>query len=192
MPCKIETIAEKYDLTALDDELKTAKARGDSLRNLETLVNQEIVKQAFRSAGSPLVPGEVENLTRLLRERDGSEATEIQVRNKCTREGVDPDELYRDFVSYQTVRTHLRDCLDIDTSRGTTLSVGSERKNLYGIVGRTESIVQDSVERLDKAGEIDFGPVSVTANVRVTCEECARSYTLEELSTGLTCDCTSE
>jgi len=72
MSCKLDRIADEYGLTSIDDELRGAKADGASLRDLETLVNHRLLKQAFLDAGSPLLPGEVDTLYELLTDAEVS------------------------------------------------------------------------------------------------------------------------
>lgn len=189
MTCKVDRIADEYGLGSIDDELRRAKADGGSLRELETLVNHRLLKQAFLDAGNPLLPGEVETLYDLLTDADVSQGTEIQLRDRLETAGIDPDSLGRDFVSYQTVRTHLRDCLGVDTARQQEISADRERQTVFGILGRTEQIVQDSVDRLAAADELTTGPLSVSVTARVTCEACAHSYSLDELLAQQSCAC---
>ena len=189
MSCKLDRIADEYGLTSVDDELRGAKADGASLRDLETLVNHRLLKQAFLDAGSPLLPGEADTLYELLTDSEVSQGTEIQLRNRLETEGIDAESVVGDFVSYQTVRTHLRECLDVDTSRQQELSVEGERKTVFGTLGRSERIVQDSVDRLATAEKLDTGQLTVSVTARVTCEDCARSYTLDELLTRRSCAC---
>jgi len=189
MSCKLDRIADEYGLTSIDDELRGAKADGASLRDLETLVNHRLLKQAFLDAGSPLLPGEVDTLYELLTDAEVSGGTEVQLRNRLETEGIDADTLVADFVSYQTVRTHLRECLEVDTGRDQQVAVDSERKTVFGILGRTERIVQDSVDRLAAADELDTGPLDVSVTARVTCGSCGRSYSLDELLSRRACAC---
>jgi hypothetical protein len=189
MTCKIDRVADEYGLTSIDTELRGAKTDGASLRELETLVNHRLLKQAFLDAGSPLLPGEVDTLYDLLTDSEISKGTEIQLTDRLETEGIDADSLVSDFVSYQTVRTHLRDCLDVDTGRQQQISVETERQTVFGILGRTEQIVQDSVDRLAAAEVLDTGSVEVSVTARVTCESCAHSYSLDELLSQRGCAC---
>lgn len=189
MSCKLDRIAEEYGLVSIDDELRSAKADGASLRELETVVNHRLLKQAFLDAGSPLLPGEAETLYKLLTDSEASKGTEIQLHNRLETEGIDAESLVADFVSYQTVRTHLRECLDIDTGTQNRVDLDTERKTVFGILGRTEQIVQDSVDRLATADELDTGALDVSVTARVTCENCGHSYSLDELLAQQSCAC---
>lgn len=189
MSCKLDRIAEEYGLTSIDNELRNAKANGASLRDLETLVNHRLLKQAFIDAGNPLLPGEVETIYTLLTDSEVSKGTEIQLQNRLETEGIEAESIVADFVSYQTVRTHLKECLDVDTGRQQAVSIDSERKTMFGILGRTEQIIQDSVDRLAAADELDTGSLSVSVTARVSCENCAHSYSLDELLAEESCAC---
>lgn len=192
MPCKLDRIADEYGLTSIDDELRRAKTNGASLRELETVVNHRLLKQVFLDAGSPLLPGEAETLYELLTDSEVSKGTEIQLQNRLETEGIDAESLVADFVSYQTVRTHLRECLDVDTASQQQVALDTERKTIFGVLGRTEQIVQDSVDRLATADELETGALEVAVTARVTCEQCGHSYSLDELLSQQSCACDTQ
>ncbi len=192
MPCKVDRVAAKYGLDDLDSELLDAREGGDSLRELETRANRAVLRRALRDAGADPLPGEVANIHRLLTDEDVSEGTALRLREKLDRLDIDHAELAEDFVSYQTVRTHLRDCLNVDTSRQQSVSLEDERETLFGLLGRTERVVEGSLSRLRAAGLLELGGIEVTATVRVVCPECNRSYTLSTLFAERGCACTDE
>lgn len=189
MSCKIDEVAEKYGLATLDQELLAAHEEGKSLRELETQTNRTILQQVLREAGEDPLPGEVENLYELLTDEDVSEGTAVHLRDRLSRADVDTDAVARDFVSYQTVRTHLRECLDTDTGTETAVSLDDERETMFSLLGRAEVVVENSLARLREAGTLAIGPVEATANVRVVCSDCNRSYTLSTLLSRRSCAC---
>jgi hypothetical protein len=192
MACKVDEMARKYGLDALDGELLAAHESGASLRDLEATVNQRLLRRALQTAGEDVLPGEVETIYELLTDEMVSPGAEVQVSDRLRRADIDADELRDDFVSYQTVRTHLRECLDRDTGTRNDVSLSSERETLFGLVGRTETVVRDSVNRLRAAGLVPIGPPDVTVTVRVVCTECNRRYRLSGLLSGDVCGCGSD
>lgn len=189
MACKIDEVAETYGLDGLDDDLLAAHADGASLRDLEERVNHAILQRVLRDAGEDPLPGEVANLYRLLTDESVTGGTAVRLRDELARADVDADSVAGDFVSYQTVRRHLRDCLDTDTGSESETTVAGERETLFGLLGRAEAVVEDSLVRLREADLLAVGPVEVTANVRVECADCGRSYTLSRLLRRRECDC---
>ena len=94
-----------------------------------------------------------------------------------------------DFVSYQTVRTHLRDCLDVETGRDSSLSIADAEGTIEWARSRSEGIVGRTIERLRDAGGVRAGSVEVSHVVRVSCVDCGGSYPVETFLDRGGCDC---
>jgi len=173
--CKVGTGARKYDIERLDERLLDRRADGASLRELEGVVNRAILRAALRTTDRDLV-GDVASVYERLTDDDASAGQRTEIREWLARAGIDPAELTADFVSYQTVRTHLRDCLDVATDRRKSLSVTDAAGTIEWARSRSEGIVGRTLERLDRSGDFDAGSVEVGTVVRVTCTECGKSY----------------
>ena len=191
MVCKVDSIADKYGLTTLDAELKSLRNEGSSLRELETEINHRILRQAFLNGGQDLLPGEVENIYRLLMNDDVSSGTDVQIQDRLNQADIDPQTLTADFVSYQTVRTHLRSCLGVETSDENELSAEAERETLFSLAGRTERVATDTIERLRSADIFEIGTINVSVTIQVSCTDCNRSYPLATFFDERSCECDS-
>ncbi|MFC6758217.1 MULTISPECIES: rod-determining factor RdfA [Haloarcula] len=186
--CKIGRTAETYGIDDIDGLLRDRRAEGASLRRLETVVNETVLRAALEDTGAH-VPGAVTDIYRTLTDAKTSAGVRTETRAWLSRVGVDPDDLEGDFVSYQTVRTHLRECLDVDTTRETTLSVDDAVGTIEWARSRSESIVRRTVERLDETDGFHSGSVDVTHVVRVACGDCGASYPVERFLERGGCDC---
>ena len=93
------------------------------------------------------------------------------------------------FVSYQTVRTHLKECLGVETNRESRLTVADARGTIEWARSRSEGIVERTLERLASADEIDAGDVDVTHVVRVDCSRCGTTAPVDEFVDGGGCNC---
>lgn len=187
--CKVDRVAEKRGLSDLDERLRERWADGDSLRDLERVCNEAILRSAMRAAGMDTLDGEAANLYRLLTDDDVGPGKRIDAKSRLQRNGLDPETLTGDFVSYQTVRTHLNDCLGVATNRDRSLSVDGARNTVLKLVSRTESVATQTIERLTRQGTVTVGKPSVTVSLRVACSACGEEYTFGSLLERGGCAC---
>lgn len=188
--CKIDSVAEERGLTAIDERLTDRWADGESLRDLESFFNEAVLQSAMTAAGMDTIDGEPANLYRLLTDDAVTAGKRVDAESRLRRNGIDPESVVSDFVSYQTVRNHLNDCLDVRTARESTYSVTDARSTVHKLVSRVESVTVRAIERLGGEGELSIGDPSVTVSVRVACSECNDEYTFSGLLNRGTCSCT--
>lgn len=185
--CKVGRTAEKYGLADVDDLLRDHRAEGASLRRLETVVNEAVLRSALRDTDTDVFrdAGAIyRNLT-----DDVSAGVRTETETWLSRVGVGPDELKGDFVSYQTVRTHLRECLGVDTTRDNTLSVEDAEGTIEWARSRSEGIIGRTIERLADTDGFAGGAIEVTHVVRASCTDCGASYPVEQFIDRNGCDC---
>lgn len=187
--CKVDRVADRWELRGIDDRLRERWDAGATLRELETQFNEAVLDAALRSQGAQPLAGETETIYRLLTEKDGSPGDRVEAESRLSRAGVDPETVTDDFVSYQTVRTHLNDCLGVSTDRQSSLSVSDARTTVLKLLSRTESVTQRTVERLAADGPITIAAPSVTLSLRVACSECDEEYTFTGLLDRGGCSC---
>jgi len=190
--CKIDRVTEARGLTDIEERLQTRWDDGESLRDLERYFNQAVLRTAMTSAGMETIDGESSNLYRLLTDDEVTAGKRVDAESRLRRNGVDPDSVTDDFVSYQTVRTHLNDCLGVQTTRESTLTVAQARNTVHKLVSRIESVTLRTIERLCRQDTVAIAAPSVTVSVRVACSECNDEYTFSTLLTERRCSCTEE
>jgi hypothetical protein len=187
--CKVGRVANRRGLSGIDDCLRRRWTAGASLRDLERLFAERVVTAALTEAGRDPLDGEPSNLYRLLTDDSVSDADRIGAKGRLRREGVDPDAVADDFVSHVTIRSHLTDCLGVETTRPAETSVESVRESVYRLVSRTEAVTGQAVERLASHDKMTVGEPTVTASVRVACEDCGAEYTVTRFLERGGCDC---
>lgn len=187
--CKIDRVSEKWELATIDDQLRTRWADGDSLRDLETYYNEAVLRSAMESEGMDALDGEVSNVYRLLTDEDVSPGKQIDAESRLRQSGIDPTELTDDFVSYQTVRTHLNDCLGLETARETSLTIDEARTTVLKLISRTESVATQMIGRLETDDELRISAPTVTLSLRVGCADCDDEYTFSTLLERGGCSC---
>jgi len=187
--CKVDRVADRWELRGIDDRLREQWGAGASLRELERQFNEAVLDAALRSRGAQPLAGETETLYRLLTEEDGSPGDRIEAESRLSRAGLDPETVTDDFVSYQTVRTHLNGCLGVSTDRQSSLTVSDARATVLKLLSRTESVTQRTVQRLAANGSLTIPAPSVTLSLRVACSECNDEYTFTGLLDRGGCSC---
>lgn len=186
--CKIGRNAASYGLSDLDRRLLAEREEGASLRDLERVVNEALLAAALRRADAEVV-GDVASVYETLTDDDASAGERTALTDRLSRAGVDVEALHEDFVSYQTVRNHLRECLDVETGRRTDLSLSDARGTIEWARSRSEGIVERTVERLADADEVAAGDVDVSHTARVSCADCGASYPVERFLERGGCEC---
>jgi len=186
--CKIERNAETYGLSGLDRRLLAEREDGASLRDLERVVNETILAAALRRSDDEVI-GDVASVYETLTDDEASAGERTALTDRLSRAGVDVEGLHEAFVSYQTVRNHLRECLDVETGRRTELSLSDARGTIEWARSRSEGIVERTVERLADADEVAAGDVDVSHTVRVSCGDCGASYPVERFLERGGCEC---
>jgi hypothetical protein len=188
--CKVDRVTEAWNLENMDERLRRRRENSEaSLRDLEEFFNQEVLEAAMRDARAEMVEGKVENTYRLLTGEDVSSGAKVEVKDRLERSGVDPEAVTSDFVSYQTIRSHLQNCLEIDTDRKSKLTPTDGKNTVFKLLSRTEVITKRTIDRLRSAGHLTVGEVDVTLSLRVTCTECGEEYTFARLIDRGGCDC---
>ncbi|MFB6101722.1 MAG: rod-determining factor RdfA [Haloplanus sp.] len=188
--CKIDAVCASRNLPTLPERLVERRVEeGDSLRDLERFFNREVLAAAMRAAGMELLEAEAANVYRLLTDDDVSHAARTEARDRLLRAGVDVDAVRRDFVTYGTVRTHLRECAGVDTGRETTVDAGTVTDTVFKLFGRTEAVTERELTRLAETDELDAGELTVSLNARVACDACGEAYSLLRLLERGGCAC---
>ncbi|MEE6209902.1 hypothetical protein U3A55_07030 [Salarchaeum sp. III] len=188
---KVARLIDEYDLTGLGAELEDRwTATGDrrmSLRDLADYFNRELLASVLADADAQPLDGEVENTYRVLTDDDVRSASRTRARRRLEREGVDVDDLESSFVTYQAVRSYLKDGRGAEYSPSGA-SVADRRRTIQQLQGRLQSVTESKLDSL--AGEeVTLGEFRTLVNVRVVCEDCGAQYEVSELLDRGGCDC---
>lgn len=196
--CKVGRVADRWGLDDIDAELAD-RWRGDgterhSLRQLEAYVGRRVLDAAMRAAGDDPLPGEVDNVYRLLTDDDVSAGVRVETRRRLEYQDVDVAAVREDFVSHQSIHSHLTDCLAV--SHGAEESVAdrlsSARETVQALRSRLEAVAGGTLRSLRGNGALDLDGFEVFVDVTVVCEECGRSAGFEALLDDGGCDCRNE
>lgn len=189
--CKVGRSADAYGLVDLDEALRRRHEEGEGLRDLAAFVNRRILGRAIADSDVDTVT-DPETVYDHLVDDDLSAGRRTEIREKLVRGGVDLDSVESSYVSHQTVRDHLRQCLSIDTSARTDVDPASARGTIEWARARFLGIAERTLERLESTGALSVGTLEVTGTVRVTCTDCGETYRLGVLIDRGRCGCPPE
>ena len=192
--CKIDRTAAAYDLTREAERLAEYWMRDTdrkSLRELAIYFNQQLLRAAMERAGLNPLDGEVENTYRLLTDDDVSQGMHTQAHNRLQKHDVDVNQLQSDFVSYGTVRRHLKDCLRVERESTDTdddpAETGAQR--IAALQNRTVAVTENTLSQLASANELAAGDIDVFVDITVSCSACGRHASVQEFIEKNGCDC---
>lgn len=190
---KIIRVIDEYELGSIGAELEqrwtTDSEDRMSLRDLADYFNHHVLEAAMTEAGMQLLSGEVENTYRLLTDEDVSGADRTRTRRRLEREGIDVDRLERDFVTYQAIRTYLKDHRGAEHTTDNQPRTEVEAESMQRIRGRTLSVTKGKLKQLRKGEHINLGDFRVFVEISVLCEDCGSQYKIGELLDRNGCDC---
>ena len=181
---------DKYGLVNLDDRLQRRREEEESsLRELEEYVNKQILRSAMRDNGMSTLDVEVTSYYELLTDDNVNDISYKETRRELENNGVDVDRLVSNFVSYQTVRTHLNECLDISTSKEYTPDIAKDRDRFIGLKQRVEDVVERALNRLHKHDALHIPEPEVNTSIRVRCGKCGDVYDVFQFLDEEACSC---
>lgn len=192
---KVARLLDEYDLgEEYGRTLETAwTADGPerlSLRDLAGEFNRRLLAAAMRRAGMTTLDGEVDNLFRLLTDEEVTAGARTDARGRLERNGVDVEGVERDFVTYQAIRSYLRNergAEYTETSDGDRLDGATE--TIERLRSRLASVCENNLEQLRRTDRITLDDFQLFVNVDVFCEGCGSQYMVSELLERGGCDC---
>lgn len=193
--CKVGRLADRHGLDRLHGELERRwLGRGierQSVRDLADYFNRQLLEAKLRAADSDVMSGEAEYLYGALTDEEASAARREEARQRLSREGIDPDDLTDDFVSYQAIHNHLTDCLEVSSPVGGAgeRSVAEDRDELRRLRSRVEAVAGSMVDRLDRRTDAGVGDVDISVRIEARCADCGVRKSLTRLLADRGCDC---
>ncbi|MGB9951439.1 rod-determining factor RdfA [Haloarcula marismortui] len=191
---KVGRLIETYGLESMGSELERAWL-GDgqerqSLRDLADRFNRALLVAAIRDAGMDVVDGEPANFYRLLTADDVSAGKRVEARNRLERAGIDVERLVEEFVTYQAIRYYLTEVrgASYDPDRETE-QVERERDTIDRLRSRVETIVRDTVDRLQTADRLTVGEYRVFVSIDIRCQDCGTRHSISDLLDRGGCNC---
>ena len=190
---KVARLIDEYDLQGLGAELEqqwTAEEDRKSLRELARDFNWQLLEQALEEANVQYLDGEIENTYRLLTDDEVSSAESTRVKRRLERDGVDIDALENDFVTYQAIRSYLKNHRGAEYTPDETDPLEREATNVQKLCGRMATVTGGKLEQLRASDELTLGEFRTLADIRVVCEDCNTQFNVLNLLNRGGCNCT--
>ena len=190
---KVARLIDEYDLQGLGAKLEqqwTAEEDRKSLRELARDFNWQLLEQALEEANVQYLDGEIENTYRLLTDDEVSSAESTRVERRLERDGVNIDALENDFVSYQAIRSYLKDHRGAEYTLDKTDPLEREATNVQKLRGRMATVTGGKLEQLRASNELTLGKFRTFADIRVVCEDCNTQFDILDLLNQGGCNCT--
>lgn len=167
--------------------------RRESLRSLADRFNKELLSTAMANAGMSTLDGEIDNLYRLLTSDDVSSGNRTEGYTRLEQHGVDVEQLEQDFVTYQAIRTYLKEYRGAEYEReGSDKRVDSVMATIQRLQSRTRSVAEKSLRQLDTTDQISIGKFRVFVEISVLCEDCDTQYGILDFLRERSCNCQPE
>ncbi|OYR81707.1 hypothetical protein DJ71_13025, partial [Halorubrum sp. E3] len=151
--------------------------------------NRRLVETRLDEAGVRLSVGELTAVVGLLTGEEETAADRMQLRRRLEREGVDVDALDRDVVSYQAVRSYLRDHRGAEYERDSDDRAGTAARAIGKLRGRLVAVTESKLRALRQTPALTLGEFQVLVDVGVLCTDCGSRYGVTELLSAGGCDC---
>nr|WP_254533591.1 rod-determining factor RdfA [Natrinema gelatinilyticum] len=109
-------------------------------------------------AGMSTLSGEVSNMYRLLTADDVSSGNRTEARKRLEQNGLDIAQLERDFITYQAMRSYLKDYRGAEYHRNSeTTRLEDTVAAIQRLQARTRSVAEKNLTQLRKTGQISLG-----------------------------------
>jgi hypothetical protein len=191
---KVARLIEEYELAGLGAELE-ARWTGDgvertSLRDLAEFFNRKLLAAALQEAGRTPLDDEVKSLYQNLTGDDVSQGVRTDTRTTLTTDGVDVDALEREFVTYQAIRSYLKDWRGAEyQQRSDAEKLAADRETIQRLLTRTLTVTEDRLRQLRDTDRIAAAEFEVFVDAQVLCQRCGTQYSAVEFIDNGGCDC---
>jgi hypothetical protein len=186
--CKVQRVAEAYQLSGVDEELKRRYESGEAtLHELAKYVNDRITAVTLDAADNP-VDAEPSTVRAALNGEEEIPATRRDNMRATFAGRIDLEVLTDSYVSHETIRRHLNEHLDVSTSRGGFDTFEEFEEALGTYQEQYENGVKSALKRASKK-ELINGDQYRIFSTRVECQHCSETYRLQELLESRGCSC---
>lgn len=194
---KVARLLQEYDLDGLGAELE-ARWTGDgidrmSLRDLAEFFNKRLLEQALLDAGMSTLESDLDSTYEHLTEDDVSTGVQTETRSRLERNGIDVDALESDFVTYQAIRSYLKEWRGAEYERVSDAEkLEKDLETIQRLLTRTHSVAEHRLELLRDTDRLALKRFEVLLDTQVFCQECGSQSSLTGLFDRGGCDCLQE
>ncbi|UHQ96225.1 rod-determining factor RdfA [Natrinema halophilum] len=119
-----------------------------------------------------------------------SSGARTEARAHLEYDGIDVDRLESDFVTYQAIRTYLKEHRDAEYDSSSEYGgVEAASNSINRLRSRVRSVVDGTLERLTASDLITLGEYRLFVNVEVLCTDCGTQHSVVDLLQRGGCNC---
>jgi hypothetical protein len=187
--CKVCRVLDQRGMERYEDQLidqwQADGPERKGYRQLADWLNVTMLRRELDRAGLSTLGQEAESKYERLHSADESVGDEVAA--GLSGAGIDVERLEEDFVSYGVVRTHLRECLDLEY---TVESGDWETETIEMARDYATKKVSEAVRSLSNKGELEGGELEVDVSVAIKCGTCHAAVPVNRaVRRGYICDC---
>lgn len=190
---KVGRLIDSYELGEYGEELErmwTAEGkRRRSLRELSDIFNKRILRSAMEDSEFETISDELDGVYQKISGMSGSPADQTRTQRRLKRDGVDVEKIKSDFVTYQAIRSYLKEERNAEYEPDED-PVERDRTTIQRLRSRTTTVTATKLEGLEKADCIELGTHQVTVDINIFCEDCGRQFDVTEVLDQNGCECT--
>ncbi|WP_284006999.1 rod-determining factor RdfA [Haloarcula pelagica] len=191
---KVARLIDEYGLEGLGADLE-ARWTGEgvermSLRDLAEFFNKRLLEQALLDAGLSALESDVRTTYENLTGDDVSTGVRTDARTRLERNGIDVDDLERDFVTYQAIRSYLKEWRGAEyEGLSDQEKIEKDLESIQRLMTRTLSVTEERIEKLRDTDRIDIDEFEVFLDAQVLCQQCGTQYSVAEFLEQGGCPC---
>ena len=137
-----------------------------------------------------VIDNDVDTIYRNLTSDSVSAGVRTDTETKLSEHGIDPEQLKREFVSYQTLRTYLKEYQDAEYDEiSDEEKIDKDMQMIDRLVTRSQSVATDRIEKLISTDRISASNLEVFVDMNVLCTDCGTQYSIDEYLEARGCDC---
>jgi len=180
--CKVDGVIERYDLESTDpiyDSINEGligrwtgigKRSAMGYRSLTEWFNKRLLKSVYDHHGRETLGARLDSDYEILKSGDGLVGEEVV--ESLRADGIDSDQLKRDLVSWGTMRTHLKECLD-GHKESRTASTDWEKQSIQKAIEVTEEKTESALSTLANKGTLAGGDTArIDVQIQLSCQSC--------------------
>ncbi|MFC7075332.1 rod-determining factor RdfA [Haloarcula halophila] len=194
---KVARLIDEYGLDGLGADLE-ARWTGEgaermSLRDLAEFFNKRLLEQLLLDAGMSALESDVRTTYENLTGDDVSTGVRTDTRNRLERNGIDVEDLEQDFVTYQAIRSYLKDWRGAEyEGLSDQEKIEKDLESIQRLMTRTLSVTEERIEKLRDTDRIDIDDFEVFLDAQVLCQQCGTQYTVATFFEQGGCSCQQE
>lgn len=189
---KVAKLITKYELEGTGDEFERMwTTSGDdrrSLRELAEIFNKRILRSAIKDAETTPLSTDVDDIYLRLQGEKGTSADRTRIQRRLEREEIDVETLQSDFVTYQAIRSFLKEERDAEYNPSQN-PIERDENSIQQLRNRTIRVTETKLDGLAKNDQIELGSYEVSVDINVFCEDCGRQFDAIEVLDRKGCDC---